>query len=323
MKRILTLALVVSLFPASLLLSPVEAKDPAESNAPATSASVIVLRRCLVDYEETTVLGAPSASILQDCLVRRGDRVKAGQVLGRLFDQDVRADMEFQAAKAANDTEIRLGKAEYDSAVLKFKKSQQLHERRFVSPEELGLERLNVERAQLAVEKAEHEQKLSQLEYRKAAAEVRSREFIAPHDGIVVEVNKHRGESVVVSDPIFRLVNIDRLKVIGSLNINDAWAAGAGAKVKIYPEIAGAELEVEREVFTGQVVFVGSEIDPETQTCRVVAEIDNRNGKLKSGVEARMEIFPSETADKAAAPGGEVKASRPVATIPVTGTQPK
>jgi len=289
MKRDITIVSIVSLYSSALLSSLAVAKDPTDVPPP-PSASVIVLKRCLIGYQETTRMASPLSSVLQDCLVREGDRVKAGQVIGRLFDQDVRAQMDMQAAVAANDTQLRLTKAEHEWAVLKLKKSQQLHDRRFVSPEELSMDRLSVEKARLAVETAEHQQRLSQFELRQAAAEVRAREFVAPHDAVVVEVNKTRGESVTPTESIFYLVNTDRLKVTGALNINDAWRTSAGQKVRIYPEIAGADLDVEREVFTGQIVFVDSLIDSETQTCKVIAEIDNRENKLKSGIEARMEI---------------------------------
>ncbi|MBV8316216.1 MAG: biotin/lipoyl-binding protein, partial [Planctomycetaceae bacterium] len=55
---------------------------------------VISLQKCTIDYERSTLV-APNQNIgrIQECLVRRGDRVKSGQVLGRLFNQDVQAEL--------------------------------------------------------------------------------------------------------------------------------------------------------------------------------------------------------------------------------------
>ena len=49
-----------------------------------SSEKVVLLRRCQAEYRYVTDLGAPVQGILQDCLVELGDKVKAGQVLGRL-----------------------------------------------------------------------------------------------------------------------------------------------------------------------------------------------------------------------------------------------
>ncbi|MBV8316082.1 MAG: hypothetical protein JOZ53_14160, partial [Planctomycetaceae bacterium] len=38
------------------------------------------------------------------------------------------------------------------------------------------------------------------------------------------------------------------------------------------------------------ITFVDSEIDPKTRTCRVFAEVENRGGLLRSGLECYMEI---------------------------------
>ncbi len=79
------------------LLLPLLATAPAArgDDAPAASAQAIVVRRCEVEYERSSLVGpaltAGGATVLQDCLVRRGDRVEPGQVLGRVADGELRA----------------------------------------------------------------------------------------------------------------------------------------------------------------------------------------------------------------------------------------
>ena len=51
-----------------------------------------------------------------------------------------------------------------------------------------------------------------------------------------------------------------------------------------------AELEIEKEAFTGQVEYVDILISPESRTCKVTAIVPNREERLRSGLEARMEI---------------------------------
>ncbi len=61
---------------------------------PAPPPESIVLRRCLLEYERSSILGAPGRGILQECLVRPGDQVEANQLLGRLQDKEARAELE-------------------------------------------------------------------------------------------------------------------------------------------------------------------------------------------------------------------------------------
>jgi hypothetical protein len=79
--------------------------------------------------------------------------------------------------------------------------------------------------------------------------------------------------------------------------------------VRIIPEIAGADLAVEREVFTGRIFFIDTRVDPLSQTCKVLVKCANRDRLLRAGLEARMEIQTDRPAADAAADaaGGQVR----------------
>ena len=73
-----------------------------------------------------------------------------------------------------------------------------------------------------------------------------------------------------------------------------------GCGSRRFAELEDGDLPIEREVFEGKITFVDSEIDPKTRTCRVFAEVENRGGLLRSGLECQMEIDlrnPSGTID--------------------------
>src|SRR5208283_5470360 len=83
---------------------------------------------------------------------------------------------------------------------------------------------------------------------------------------------------------------VDRMRVTGYLDVSDAWHVRPKQTVRVMPELEGVDLPIEREVFEGQITFVDCEIDPKTRTCRVFAEVENRDDLLRSGLECRMEI---------------------------------
>jgi len=228
------------------------------------STDPIVLQRCTVEYRYATNLGASVNGILQDRLVELGDAVKAGQLLGRL------QDIEQQALE-------KVAKARYNLAATRVRTAEPLIASRAISKDEFDILKGSMETELNSVEAA--------------WAAVKIRQLISPHDGVVVGIFKNQGESVnYTSDPVFRVVNTDLLRVTGYLDVTDAWRVQPGQSVRVSPEAPTVNLPIKGEVFDGRVVFVDSEIDPKTQTCRVIAEVINRNNLLRSGLEARMEI---------------------------------
>jgi RND family efflux transporter MFP subunit len=228
---------------------------------------VILVRRCTLEYRDATSLGATTSAILQDCPVQVGDRVQAGQVLGRLQDIEQRAN-------------VGVAEARYKLAQTRVKTATPLLASRSLAQDEFD------------VLKGEMDTRRMELEL--ARATVRTREFVSPHEGVVVAVYKKKGETVngYAGDPVFRVVNPDVLRVTGALDLPDSWRVKPGKAVQIFIEFAGTAHPIKQEAFEGRVVFVDSEIDPKTETCKVIAEVKNHGDVLKSGLAARMEINP-------------------------------
>lgn len=286
------------------------------ADSPDATPTVIPLRGCMIEFDRSALLGATNPGVLQDCLVRPGDRVRAKQVLGRLADGDVRAELALKKAEAESDIEIRLSRAKHAQAIGKLKRSGELSKMKYLSPEELSLHRLEADTAALGIEEAEYHRRQAEVQRRQVEAALHAREFVAPHDGVVVSVYKSEGESVAMNDPVFRLVSTDRLRVTGHLDVGDVWRVRRGQGVRVSVDIPGVELAVEREVFLGRVVFVDNQVDAETRVCKVVAEVDNRDDVLKAGLHAQMEILP-ESAPVAAAPApSPAPAVSPAAALP-------
>ena len=173
-----------------------------------------------------------------------------------------------------------------------------------------------MKKAELDLKAAIQGQRMAEGQLQQSKALAAAREIISPHDGVVVEIYKNTGESLTAGSPIFKVVKVDRMRVTGYLDASDAWHVRPEQTVRVMPELEGVDLPIEREVFEGQITFVDSEIDPKTRTCRVFAEVENRGGLLRSGLECRMEIDQKETpGTKAAAaglvPGRSAPADRP------------
>jgi multidrug efflux pump subunit AcrA (membrane-fusion protein) len=264
---------------------------------------LIALRRCEVDYVRSSQVGVgamgASGTILQECLVKEGDRVKAGQVLGRVMDRELRAELEVRRIEAESDIEVQLCEARHELTLCRLRNDESLQRRNrtLVGGEEYQTHKMEEKTTALEVEKAKLGRRLARFQLQQTEFLVHGREYISPHDGVVVEVTKNEGEAVSFSDAIFRVVDLDHLKVTGYLNLGDFWRVKKGQRVRIIPEIEGADLAIENEEFPGVIVFIDHRIDPVSKTGKIITEVENRGHLLASGIEARMEIFLEDGPD--------------------------
>jgi RND family efflux transporter MFP subunit len=255
-------------------------------------AGILVLRRCPVDYARMTSVGSPNHGVLRECLVKPGDLVGAGQTLGRLDDDEVRAEVDLLALEAQSNVAVRLSEAKKTQADNKMARTMQLWQRNAINAEDVETHRLEVEAAKLDVEKAKHEQQLAQAKLAGAQEKLRGCQFVTPHAGVIAFAPKHPGEPVAPNEILFKVVDPARMLVTGFADVTDVWRLRAGQPAKVILDVPAADLEVEHEVFEGKLSFVDTHVDPITRTCKVTAEVENRDGLLRAGLEARMEIGP-------------------------------
>jgi RND family efflux transporter MFP subunit len=290
--------IVILLLGTTLVASRVDAVD----QAGARSEDVVVLTRCTIDYEQVSLVGSSLYGILKECSVEPGSQVKAGEVLGRLMDADVRAELQLRELQADSDIDIRLNQNKEALARHRFTSATGLRERNAISRLDYTQQRLEAEAAALEVENAKLRRRVAEAQARQARAALQLREFASPHAGVVTAVFKRRGETVAPNLPVFRVVDVDHLVVTGAVDVVDVWRLQVGQSVTIIPDVAGADLAVEHEVFPGRIDFIDTHIDPMSQSCKVLAKCVNRHRLLRGGLEARMEIPAGDT--RAASAGG-------------------
>ena len=237
--------------------------------------------------------------------VREGAQVKEGDLLAQIDDTEAqfleeRAGMEREIAakNAANEIglltaekTLEVARAQYERADATGKKF-----RNSISQTELDRLRLDGEKAALAVRQAKHDLQIAELTCRLkqnerdyASRSVDRRRILAPLPGMVVEVERQRGEWVQPGDTVVRIVRLDRLRAEGFIAAPAARADLAGCPVRLevdLPEKASA-------VFVGQLVFVSPEVDPVNNQVRVLAEIDNPEFLLRPGLRATLTVDES------------------------------
>jgi Cu(I)/Ag(I) efflux system membrane fusion protein len=107
----------------------------------------------------------------------------------------------------------------------------------------------------------------------------------APQDGVVTELNVREGMYVQPNTTVMSLADLSSVWLQAEVFEAQArWVAAGQAAEARFGYLPG-------EVFTGQVDYVYPVLDPKTRTLRVRLRFDNRDGRLKPNMYAKVSIF--------------------------------
>lgn len=270
----------------------------------AAAGQDLVIEGALVLVLDEVEVPSQEAGQLVELVVRAGSRVTAGQVLARLEDSEAqlalaRAEQELAIArrKAESDVRVRFAAKSREVAEAEWQRGRESVEKykKSLSQTELDRLRLEAERAALELEQAQLDQELAagdrrlkELERDLAQRGLERRRLVAPLAGVVVELERAAGEWVQPGQRVLRIVRTDRLRVEGFVAATQATEAlvGAAASLSLAGEAAGTG------TFVGQVVFVSPEIEPVNGQVRLWAEVENRESRLRPGLQGRLRIGP-------------------------------
>jgi membrane fusion protein (multidrug efflux system) len=113
---------------------------------------------------------------------------------------------------------------------------------------------------------------------------LRDARVAAPFDGMIARRLVSRGEYVTQGQKLFELVALDPIEVEFFVPEIDSSRVATGQTVDVrvapFPD----------ESFDGQVTIVSPTIDPRSRTLRVKAQLANRDGQLRPGLFARIDL---------------------------------
>ena len=129
--------------------------------------------------------------------VREGSRVKEGEVLARLENRDVTAQMDQAAANVRlARANLEQGQAELDDAARALKRSRELLEQKFVSQAAHDTAIARYEKARAAIAGYKAAIAVAEANYRAAQIAVEQTLIRAPFDGVVLTKNANVGDVI-------------------------------------------------------------------------------------------------------------------------------
>ncbi len=265
-------------------------------------ANQLTVDSVLVTLIEQVEVSAREAGVLANIAVREGQLVEQDTLLAQIEDIETqlernRAQIELENArkKAENDIKVRFAKKALELAQTDLKRAVDSHKRFANAVSEAEIDRLNlqVEKAALEIEQAEHEFEIAQGDVLVkqndlliAERNIQRRKVPSPLAGVVVQINRHRGEWVEPGESVLRILRINPLRAEGFVNSRDVTLDLTGRPVTMTVDLPGKP----KSQFTGAIVFVSPEVNPINGQIRVWAEIDNRDLLLRPGLRATMAI---------------------------------
>ncbi len=305
---------VIALFAvaaAALGLAAAPPTAPAPSASPRSGAEP-VLEHCLVSVLKEAKVPAREGGVLIDLLVREGDSIKAGDVIAKIDDSQpqferrkAKAEHDQAVAKASSDVDVRFAVASELVAAAEYEKAQLSNDRLQGSVTRVELDRLelNERKAELQIEQAELERKMTalaadskQVEVDAAENAIERRTITAPLEGTIVQVFPHQGEWMQPGDPLARVVQTDRLRVEGYVD-SSRWNPETVRDRPVTVDVVFADNRTES--FPGRIVFTSPLVDSGGDY-RVWAEVENRRigdstqWLLRAGQSATMTIHSSQ-----------------------------
>jgi RND family efflux transporter MFP subunit len=201
--------------------------------------------------------GAPIADVVEDMLVKEGQRVRKGEVMARFRTTAVRP--------LAVGAESR-----YKSAKADYARMQNLLREGAVAERDL-------EAAEATMREAEAQNASAQKMLEESTLR-------APFDGTVANRYVQAGDRLGIGDPVLRVVDTHELEFEATVTTTDVAQVHIGAPVVL--EVTGYE----HAGIEGRVARVNAAADPATRQVKVYVAVPNASGRLVSGLFASGQV---------------------------------
>lgn len=277
---------VAPLIAAALLssaLSPASAQDTlATLNAAAGTAS------CLIEANRVFKLSSQVQGTLAEVRVRRGDRVKRGQVVAALDSEVEAAQVESLRLKADNEALIASKRAVTATLKDTLDRQQDLNKRGAASLQQSQKAEMDYVLAAADVEQAMLDQKLARIDLKRAEAALIRRNIRTPVDGVVTQVALDPGEFADPQQMAMEIAETAVLRVELYLPLEVYPLVSVGMPATIMPEapIGGA--------YPVTIASKDGQIDSASGLFQVQFELANPEGRVPGGIRCSARFEPAK-----------------------------
>lgn len=237
----------------------------------------------------TATLRARAAGTLTTLAVAEGDRVRAGQAVGRIDLADVSSRV------AEREANVAAARATLAQAQRTHAQNERLAGQQFISGAALDGSRAALETARAQLDAAMASAAATRVALRDAT-------LLAPIDGIVARRQVLPGEKVTPDQPVLTIVDLRRLELAGSVGTHEVARLSPGMPVQVQVE------GVERPV-AGRIARIAPAAEPGTRAIGVTIELPNADERLRAGQYAAATAVLPDDRDRLSVPATAVSQS--------------
>jgi membrane fusion protein, multidrug efflux system len=254
---------------------------PAPTATPYTASGPIVV-------ENQVDVAAQRAGIVVQIFVEPGTRVRKGQLLAKLDDRQVVADLEGARAKTAS-TEADLNNWKSEAKVLEsdLQRARKMWDARLITQEQFEHAQFKAEADQWDVKRVEQLLINARDTERSLELELEKTQVTAPFDGVVARRYVRVGQTVARDERLVWVTATAPLRVRFTLPSRFLSQMKVGQRVAVTVADGNPALE-----HTARVIQMSPVVDPASGTIEVLAELMGAAPDLRPGMQADVH-FPA------------------------------
>ena len=236
---------------------------------------------CFVEPSEVIDLGSPVTGIIDEVLVDRSSRVKAGDIVVKLENVVEQTNLRLAQAQAGFTGEIAEQKLRREYATQKYQRASAMHARKAVTLDLLEESEADLKLTEKQLEKARHNHTIAKLEYERAQRLLEMRNIRSPVDGVVIDKLSAPGE-FVKDEPLVRIAQLDPLKVEVILPVDSFGEISKGDVIPVSIPMTG-------QTHDADVHVVDEVIEAASGTYRITLKIPNPDLSIPSGMRCDLD----------------------------------
>ena len=243
---------------------------------------------CQIEANQIVEIRSSVEGLIDKVLVKRGDQVRAGQVLAQLESSAEISAVELARYRSEAGGRIASATNRLDYATKKLERSQELQAQNFVTAQARDEAEAERKITESDLRDAKENREVARHEYRHAQDLLNRRTLRSPFNGVVLDRMLNPGdlaEAGTGRKPVLKLAQIDRLRV------DIVLPSALGGKVKPGARVVVVAHGGVRHQAT--VRLVDKVVDAASGTLVARAELPNPTGDVLSGVRCKAEFDPA------------------------------
>jgi RND family efflux transporter MFP subunit len=239
-----------------------------------------------VVVENQLDVAALREGVVTDILVQPGDKVRGGQLLAKLDDRQISADVDAAAAKvrsiAAN---LENWKAETKVLQADLDRARKLWEAQVIPKEELEHAQYKEEADEYEVQRESESLNNARDVLKSLELEKEKTRIVAPFDGVIARRYVRVGQKIAVGERLFWV------SAMGPLEVKFTLPEALLNKVHEGEQLAVTSVDIPAQLqYMARVIQISPVIDPSSGTIEVLGQVVGAAPQLKPGMMVTIRI---------------------------------